>query len=98
MLKAILGPTLARSELLVARDELISRTTLLGFERTGSWSITDIGAVSVVPSRTQINGAAQRELLIEAGTRQLRFGAGLSDRELTYLAARLGEEIRRLRG
>lgn len=98
MLKAILGPALARSELLVAGGELVTRTTLLGFERTGSWQVADIGAICVVPSRLQVNGASQRELLIEAGTRQLRLGAGLSDRELTYLAARLGEEILRLRG
>ncbi len=98
MLKAILGPALARSELLVAGGELVTRTTLLGFERTGSWQIADIGSVCVVPSRMQFNGAAQRELMIEAGTRQLRLGAGLSDRELSYLAARLGEEIRRMRG
>ena len=98
MLKAILGPALARSELLAAGSELVSRTTFLGFERTGTWPIADIGAVYVVPSRLQVNGASQRELLIEAGTRQLRLGAGLSERELTYLAARLGEEIRRLRG
>jgi serine/threonine protein kinase len=98
MLKAILGPALARSELLVAGDELITRTTLMGFERTGAWQIADIGAVCVVPSKLQINGASQRELLVEAGTKQLRLGAGLSDRELAYLAARLGEEIRRLRG
>ena len=98
MLKAILGPALARSELLVAGGELVTRTTLAGFERTGAWQIADIGAVCVVPSKLQINGSSQRELLIEAGTKQLRLGAGLSDRELAYLAARLGEEIRRLRG
>jgi hypothetical protein len=98
MLKAVLGPALARSELLVAGGELVTRTTLAGFERTGAWQIADIGAVNVVPSKLQINGSSQRELLIEAGTKQLRLGAGLSDRELAYLAARLGEEIRRLRG
>lgn len=98
MFRAILGPALARSELLVSGGELITRTTLLGFERTGAWQIADIGAVCVVPSKLQINGASQRELLVEAGTKQLRLGAGLSDRELAYLAARLGEEIRRLRG
>ncbi|MCE1195860.1 serine/threonine protein kinase, partial [bacterium] len=93
MLKAILGPVLARGELLIAGGEFVTRATFLGFERTGSWPIADIGAVCVVPSRLQVNGASQRELLIEAGTRQLRLGAGLSERELTYLAARLGEEI-----
>ena len=44
----------------------------------------------------QVNNIQSKELLIEAGTKHLLLGAGLSERELQYLQKYLGEELGRL--
>jgi len=96
--KTALGPALSTRELTVTGDKLSLRSTLLGIEKLSSWPLSDIGPAKCLPSKLQFQGMNAKELSIEAGTGHLRFGSGLSDRELLYLERFLGEEIDRLRG
>jgi serine/threonine protein kinase len=96
--KTALGPALSTRELTIARDKLSIRSTIFGVEKLSSWPLTDVGPVQCLPSRMQFQGMNAKELSIEAGTGHVRFGSGLSDRELLYLERFLGEEIDRLHG
>jgi eukaryotic-like serine/threonine-protein kinase len=93
MAKSILGPAFSKHEILMNRETLYIRSQTLGFERVASWPIRDIGSIHVVPSRMQINGAQSKELSLEAGTKRVRLGVGLSERELQYLEKFLNEEL-----
>lgn len=98
MAKTMLGPALASKELVVTRDGLLIRTGMPGFEKATTWPLSDIGKVRVVSSATQINNIRPKELLIEAGSRHLRVGTGLSERELLYLEKSLRETLHRMDG
>jgi hypothetical protein len=96
--KTALGPALSTRELTLTGDKLSLRSTLLGIEKLSSWPLSDIGPAKCLPSKLQFQGMNAKELSIEAGTGHLRFGSGLSDRELLYLERFLSDEIDRLRG
>ena len=97
MVKTMLGPAFSRRDIILNRDTLLVRSETLGFERASSWPLADIGSIRLVPSRMQVNHIPSKELLIEAGTRHVLLGTGLSERELKYLEKYLREELRRLR-
>jgi len=98
MVKTMLGPAFSKREITLTRENLILKTNTFGFERASAWPIRDIGAIRLVPSRLQVNSLPSKELLVEAGTRHVLLGAGLSERELQYLETYLDEELGRLRG
>ncbi|HWP69333.1 MAG TPA: serine/threonine-protein kinase [Rectinemataceae bacterium] len=97
MAKKVLGPALAKHDILINRETFYVHSQILGFEREASWPLQDIGGIRVVPSRMQFNGAQSKELSLEAGTRHIRLGTGLSERELQYLEKFLMKEVDRLR-
>jgi len=98
MVKTMLGPAFSKREITLTRENLFVKTETFGFERVSAWPLRDIGAIRLVPSRLQVNNIPSKELLVEAGTRHVLIGAGLSERELQYLEKYLGEELARLRG
>ncbi len=98
MAKTMLGPALTSKELVITSDGLLIRTGLPGFEKATTWPLSDIGKVRVVNSATQVNNVRPKELLIEAGSRHLRIGTGLSERELLYLEKSMRETLSRMDG
>lgn len=98
MAKAMLGPALTSKELVLTADGLLIRTGMPGFEKATTWPLADIGKVRVVNSATQVNNVRPKELLIEAGSRHLRIGTGLSERELLYLEKSMRETLNRMDG
>jgi hypothetical protein len=68
----------------------------LGAEKVDSWPLSDLGEIKVLPSRTQVQGYASKELDIAAGTGHHRLGLGLSERELLYLEKFINQEVDRL--
>lgn len=98
MAKTILAPALSKRDLTLSGQGLNVHTDTLGYESAKLWPLEDIGSIRIVPSRMQVNNIQSKELLIEAGTKHLLLGAGLSERELQYLQKYLGEELGRLRG
>lgn len=98
MAKTMLGSALIRKELVITGDGLLIRTGMPGFEKATTWPLSDIGKVRVVNSSTQVNNIRHKELLIEAGSRHLRIGTGLSERELLYLEKSIRETLNRLDG
>lgn len=95
--KTILAPRFTKYGILLTRDDFHFRTEIFGRERLASWPLKDIGSIQVVTSRTQVNNIAAKELKIEAGTKHLILGSGLSERELQYMEKFLRQEILRLR-
>lgn len=95
--KTILAPRFTKYGILLTRDDFHFRTEIFGHERIASWPLKDIGSIQVVTSRTQVNNIAAKELKIEAGTKHLILGSGLSERELQYMEKYLRQEILRLR-
>ena len=95
--KTILAPRFTKYGILLTRDDFHFRTEIFGHERLASWPLKDIGSIQVVTSRTQVNNIAAKELKIEAGTKHLILGSGLSERELQYMEKFLRQEILRLR-
>jgi hypothetical protein len=59
---------------------------ILGKGRTRAWTILDLGKCSVENVVIQNKGGTEKELVIEAGTKQIRFGKSLSERELRAVA------------
>lgn len=95
--KTILAPRFTKYGILLTRDDFHLRTEIFGRARVSSWPLKDIGSIQVVTSRTQVNNIAAKELKIEAGTKHLILGSGLSERELQYMENFLRQEILRLR-
>lgn len=98
MAKTMLGSALISKELVITGDGLLIRTRMPGFEKATTWPLSDIGKVRVVNSSTQVNNIRHKELLIEAGSRHLRIGTSLSERELLYLEKSIRETLNRLDG
>jgi len=95
--KTILAPRFTKYGILLTRDDFHLRTEIFGRARVSSWPLKDIGSIQVVTSRTQVNNIAAKELKIEAGTKHLILGSGLSERELQYMENFLRQEVLRLR-
>ncbi|HEY9053495.1 MAG TPA: hypothetical protein VIO60_01615, partial [Rectinemataceae bacterium] len=98
MARSAFGSALTSRELVLDKDGLRIRTRGLGMEKSESWPLADLGDVKIQPSKFQVQGSSANELVLEAGTRKLPIGAGLSERELQYLENKLQDTLWRLRG
>lgn len=96
--RTTLSAALSTRELVLTDEGLSMRTQVLGTEKLSSWPLSDLGRVRCLPAKVQFQGSAAKELCIEAGTGELRLGADLSERELSYLEGLLSEEIGRRKG
>jgi serine/threonine protein kinase len=97
MLKIALAPVFGSTELSLGRDGvLLFVESFLFIKRRRSWPIWDLGGCNVQKSSVQMRGSAYRELVLEAGAQKLRFGRGLSDRELRAMERSISGAIRRL--
>lgn len=97
MAKTLLGPRLSDTELFITPDGILLRHRGVLSANAEQYPLADIGRARVTNSSIQVSGRHLRELSIEAGTKKIIFGQGLSDRELFYLEKRINEEIERLR-
>ena len=98
MARTMLSPVFTKQELILGPEGLLISSEIFGFERRSLWPLADIGHVKVVPSRLQVNNIPAKELQIEAGTKHILVGAGLSERELRSIEKAFGttlEEMRR---
>jgi eukaryotic-like serine/threonine-protein kinase len=62
---------------------------VLGRGKTRAWPISDLGRCSVEAAMVQAKGAADKELVIEAGSKRVRIGKSFSERELLAVAERI---------
>lgn len=97
MAKALLGPRLSDIELFVTQEGILLRHRGLFTATAEHYPLADIGKARVTNSPIQVSGHHLRELTIEAGTKKIAFGQGLSERELLYLEQRINKELERLR-
>ncbi|TXT47650.1 MAG: protein kinase family protein [Spirochaetes bacterium] len=96
MFKSTVSPLVSTKQILISRHGISIATKGLGAEKVDSWPLSDLGDIKVIPSRTQIQGYASKELDIAAGTGHHRLGLGLSERELLYLEKFINQEVDRL--
>jgi eukaryotic-like serine/threonine-protein kinase len=95
MVRSSLLSMLGRSELVFDADEGVVLTErVLGRGRKRSWPIADLGSCTLKSAALQPKGGTGKELVLEAGTKSLRLGKSLSERELQALA----DAIERWRG
>jgi eukaryotic-like serine/threonine-protein kinase len=81
---------LKRAELLLDPSSgLVLSERVLGFGKTRAWPLADLGGCSVEGALLAAKGAAEKELVIEAGVKRLRLGRSLSERELRAVAAKI---------
>jgi serine/threonine protein kinase len=97
MARTMLGPVFTKQELRLGPEGLLISSEIFGFERRSLWPLSDLGQAKVVPSRLQVNNIPAKELQIEAGTRHLLVGAGLSERELRSIEKAFGSMLAELR-
>ncbi|MCX7025126.1 MAG: serine/threonine-protein kinase [Spirochaetes bacterium] len=93
LLKTTLAPALSRKTLAFDRQALQVASELLGRKSLVSWPIEDLGRCESGSAAMKVNGRSIEECTLETGTRKLKFGAGLSRRELDYLAEKINAFI-----
>ena len=62
---------------------------ILGKGRVRAWPISDLGKCSVENAVVQSKGRTDREIVMEAGAKRIRFGKSLSERELQAIAGKI---------
>lgn len=93
MVKQLILPAFSSTEIEVDKDRLFLRTRLFGSVQGRSWPRGDMGRVEVSDSPVSVQGRVSRELTMEAGTKILHLGAGLSEQELRHLARRISDRL-----
>jgi eukaryotic-like serine/threonine-protein kinase len=79
-----------RSEIILDPSSgLLLRERIIGSGKTRTWPLSDLGACSVERTIYATKGIVEKELVIEAGAKQLRLGRSLSERELRVVAAKI---------
>ncbi len=87
MLRTTVASGLKRTILVLDDESGIALTErMIGRGRTRAWPPSDIGNCSIEGAAVQMKGAAEKELVLEAGATRLRLGKGLSERELRAVA------------
>lgn len=90
MARSTLFSLFRRSTLILDAEAGVSlNERILGRGRTRSWPLADLGECRVAGSSFQMKGANDKELVLEAGTKPLRLGRALSERELRAVADRI---------
>ncbi len=97
MARTFLKTAFGTTTILLDRGGITIGERLFGRGSERSWLISDLGDFRVTASNMQVQGHHNQELLIEAGTRQIRLGSGLSTRELLHIAKTLDRARRELR-
>lgn len=93
--RSTIRPAFARQSLRIDRDRITLSTSLLGTASEQSYPLADVGGVKIEPTKIQVHNSGQKEISIETGTRAMRIGHGLSERELLYLKSLIDGELSR---
>lgn len=93
MMKQLVLPAFSATEIEVDSGRFFLRTKLFGSVREQSWPRSDISRIEAADSPVSVQGRSARELTIEAGTKVLHLGSGLSESELRHLALRLSARL-----
>ena len=90
MIRATFISMLRRTELVLDSGTGVTLTErILGKGRTWLWPLSDLGVCTVENATVQTKGRADKELVMEAGTKRVRFGKALTERELYAVAERI---------
>ena len=90
MIRTTFISMLRRTELVLDSGSGITLTErILGKGRTRLWPLSDLGVCTVENATVQTKGRTDKELVMEAGTKRIRFGKSLTERELHAVAERI---------
>jgi len=96
--KLLLGPSLTTTTLTLSKSAgLVVEERLLGRSRIRTWPFSNLGTCRVEGTDGAPAGQNARDLVLEAGYREVRFGRGLSERERRAIAASINEWVRQAR-
>jgi hypothetical protein len=99
LVKSLLKPALTSIAASVTKEGgLVFEERFLGKPRVRSWPLSDIGACRIENSPISQNGRHDRDLCIEAGAKEVRFGRSLSERERRAVASALNLWLSEARG
>ncbi len=88
MARMLVVPAFTDTKLSIAPETGFSMTDVfLGRSKTKNLPLSDLGACSVQKSNVSQNGRTELEIVLEAGTKSIRFGRALSDREKRAIAS-----------
>lgn len=87
MFKAVIMPRLSSFELTLSPEGGAVLTQRFIRNKTRSWRLEDLGSCRVDFATVNQRGHREKELLLEVGTKTVRFGQALSDREKRAIAS-----------
>lgn len=93
LMKSTLAPTITKTTLLLDATTLTVSKELLGKTSIQTWPVEDLGRCVSGDEAMKVNGKPINQCVLEAGTKKVAFGSGLSRRELDYLAWKLNDRI-----
>jgi serine/threonine protein kinase len=89
LFRTLLKPGLTKLQLDMTRTEGVILTETFLRRKVQHWPIEDIGTCAVKPTLVTQRGHAEQELVLELGTRTIRFGRNLSRREQISIASNI---------
>jgi eukaryotic-like serine/threonine-protein kinase len=91
LVRVLLKPALSAVKLDITREGgLVFEETFVGKPRVRSWPLSDIGSCRVENAPVSQNGRHERDVVIETGSKTVRFGRSLSERERRAIASTIG--------
>jgi hypothetical protein len=86
MARAILKPVLSRVDIELTREGGVLVRESFMRTRTRHWPLEDLGSCRNAPALISQKGRTDLELALELGTKTIRFGSALSNRERAAIA------------
>jgi hypothetical protein len=91
LVRVLLKPALSAVKLDISREGgLVFEETFIGKPRVRFWPLSDIGSCRVENAPVSQNGRHERDVVIETGSKTVRFGRSLSERERRAIASTIG--------
>ncbi|HOX91829.1 MAG TPA: protein kinase [Spirochaetales bacterium] len=98
ILKTFIMPRLSGFELTLSPEGGAVLSQRLLRTKTHTWPLADLGSCRVEVSAVGRRGQRETELLLEVGTKKVRFGQALSDREKRAIAANINAWLASAKG
>jgi hypothetical protein len=99
LVRTLLKPALSSVSATFTREGgLVPEETFLGKPKVRAWPLSDLGRCSVENSPVSQNGRHERDVVLEVGTKTVRFGRALSERERRAVAGAVNEWLGSARG
>lgn len=97
MARTLLRPVLCSLDLTMSKEGGLIFEERFIRPKTKAWPLSDVGACRVDNVQVSQRGRRERELVLEVGTKSIRFGRSLSDRERRAISSAVNTWLRKNR-